>query len=152
MLNDHSNPYIVSTTVLSYNYLKSLCTLHVEQHNFIFHPLYRCVKDKLLHLPSEADLLRSLQDSVKCQQCENLEVLLNFCENYNVLHAWGKALPDLVEFYQWIHTDLAYTFTEEEVASEKVIDVIHQFSIDATCTEDHGDHILTLFERVIGTF
>jgi len=40
-------------------------------------------------------------------------VLSKFALTYPRLKAGGALLPDLIEFYQWIHTELAYLVTKK---------------------------------------
>ena len=64
------------------------------------------------------------------------------------LEAGGHLLPDLVEFYMWLHTQLAYIVSYEnatELTIGKVIErIIERYS------NDFGKHLKDLYERVKG--
>ena len=51
-------------------------------------------------------------------------VLSRFALMYPRLKAGGALLPDLIEFYQWIHRELAYLVTEKYAQRHGLEEVI----------------------------
>ena len=59
--------------------------------------------------PSEVDFvdhILSQSDQEQFQAGGELDVVLMFCQEWKQIQAGGLLLPDLVEFYQWLHTQL----------------------------------------------
>ena len=55
-------------------------------------------------------------------------------------------LPDLVEFYLWLHNQLAYTVSYEKAAELKLGLVLRR--VTAKYSKEFQDHINDLYERV----
>ena len=69
-----------------------------------------------------------------------------FAMDYQQLYWGGVLLPDLIKFYQWLHTSLAYSLTHDVAASTKVGEVIER------AEKEHDDHIRKLYDRVKQNF
>ena len=77
-----------------------------------------------------------------------LFALQHFTLEHNRLQVGGALLPDLVEFYQWIHTHLSHLVTYE-YAEEITIGNLIKLSAKRY-SHDICDHLTHLFERIIG--
>ena len=64
------------------------------------------------------------------------------------LEAGGHLLPDLVEFYLWLHNQLAYVVSKDKAAELKVGQVIDKAV--ARYTTDLAKRVKDLYERVKG--
>ena len=64
------------------------------------------------------------------------------------LMAGGCLLPDLVEFYLWLHTQLAYIVSYDKAAELKIGQVVER-AVERY-SKDFGTHIKELYERVKG--
>ena len=61
------------------------------------------------HFPTEQDFIHSVLGSGNIQshtQDGDLYLLGRFAQEWSRLKAGGKLLPDLLAFYQWLHTSL----------------------------------------------
>ena len=47
-------------------------------------------------------------------------LLLKFIRDQPLLEVGGLLLPFLMEFYQWLHTDIAYLLTREQASSTTI--------------------------------
>ena len=54
-------------------------------------------------------------------------VLYQFLLKRPLLNAGGKLLPALVDFYQWLHNEIAYTITLEDACKINVETVLSTF-------------------------
>jgi len=70
-------------------------------------------------------------------------VLSKFALTYPRLKAGGTVLPDLIEFYQWIHTELAYLVTKKYAQKNGFEEVITKAD-----QKYEGRDLFKLFERV----
>ena len=78
-----------------------------------------------------------------------LHLLLQFVQEQNHLKAGAVLLPDLIEFYQWLHTDVAYTLSRKKATKVTIKDKV----MEVACRygdEKAGDHLLRLYDRVRG--
>eukprot|EP00117_Sycon_ciliatum_P002930 scpid215/ scgid3933/ E3 ubiquitin-protein ligase RNF213 len=66
------------------------------------------------------------------------------------LHVGGMLLPDLVEFYTWIHSMLAFSVTFEQATTVTVGQVLERLS--QRYSKSAAQHINQLFERLSGRF
>ena len=64
------------------------------------------------------------------------------------LLAGGHLLPDLVEFYMWLHTQLAYIVSYDMATELKIGQVVDR-AVERY-SKDFGKHIQGLYERVKG--
>jgi len=76
-----------------------------------------------------------------------LAVLHHFTLEYKRLELGGVLLPDLVEFYQWIHTHLSHLVTYERAQEITIGDVI-ALSAQRYPPKVHA-HLASLFQNVI---
>lgn len=60
----------------------------------------------------------------------------------------GLLLPDLVEFYQWLHTALAHIVTYERATTLPIGRVVHLAAV--RYPREMGDHLVALYERLKG--
>jgi len=74
-------------------------------------------------------------------------VLSRFALTYPRLKAGGALLPDLIEFYQWIHTKLAYQVTKEYAQKNGFEEVITEAD-----QKYEGHDLFNLYERVKGVY
>ena len=73
-----------------------------------------------------------------------------FTLEYERLQLGGALLPDLVEFYQWIHTHLSYLVTYEKAQQITIGKVI---SLSAKrYSQELCEHLTDLFKKIIGMF
>ena len=64
------------------------------------------------------------------------------------LQAGGHLLPDLVEFYLWLHSQLAYIVSYDKAAKLKIGTVVKQAV--KRYSKDVRTHVEELYERVKG--
>jgi len=79
-----------------------------------------------------------------------LFALHHFTLEYERLQLGGALLPDLVEFYQWIHTHLSHLVSFERAKQISIGNVIALST--KRYTQDICDHLTALFKRIIGKF
>ena len=102
------------------------------------------------HLVTENDYIKSL---VTARETCNfnptyLFALHHFTLEYERLQVGGALLPDLVEFYQWIHTHLPYLVTfqrAQQITIGNVISLSAKRYSSKLC-----DQLTKLFEGIIG--
>ena len=77
-----------------------------------------------------------------------LDVLSQFSDEYKFLKAIGAILPSLIEFYQWLHTDLAYMVTVAKAGTVTIQEVV----LRATrgYSNELKQHYIELHEKVQG--
>ena len=109
--------------------------------------LYSCLEAHYPHFPMMDEISQTVLSSVEIGDTNNtLYILSKFVLEYPRLHAAGALLPDLLEFYQWIHTELAYLVTRKYAESESIGAVIK------TAEKKYaGIDLNKLYERVKGT-
>ena len=76
------------------------------------------------------------------------ELLVRFINRYPRLQAGGALLPSLIEFYQWIHTDLSYVITKKQ-AIEMTVDEAVELAAGKYSKELEKCYTI-LYERVTG--
>ena len=64
------------------------------------------------------------------------------------LLAGGHLLPDLVEFYLWLHTQLAYIVSYDNATELKIGQVVER-AVERY-SKDYGKHVKDLYDRVKG--
>ena len=64
------------------------------------------------------------------------------------LQAGGRLLPDLMEFYLWLHAQLAYIVSYDKATELKIGQVVER-AVERY-SKDFGTHIKELYERVKG--
>ena len=76
------------------------------------------------------------------------KLLVRFINRYPRLQAGGVLLPSLIEFYQWIHTDLSYVITKKQAIEMTVYDAVDLAA--GKYSKELKKHYTKLFERVTG--
>ena len=76
------------------------------------------------------------------------ELLVRFINRYPRLQAGGALLPSLIEFYQWIHTDLSYVITKKQAIEMTIYDAVDLAA--GKYSKELEKHYTKLFERVTG--
>lgn len=76
-----------------------------------------------------------------------LWLLSKFGTGWETLQAGGDLLPDLVEFYTWLHTNLTYTLTKEEAETMSIGQII-TLARD-NLNKESGNMIWELYDRVM---
>ena len=98
---------------------------------------------------TESVYLKSLNDAIESNNCNPayLLVLHRFTLERKKLQMGGALLPDLVEFYQWIHTELSHLVTYERA---KQISIGTVMSLSAKrYSQEYFNHLTNLFKRVM---
>ncbi len=84
-----------------------------------------------------------------------LFVLSKFALEYPRLEAAGALLPELLEFYRWIHIELAYRVTFKYAENHTIQDVIEKADDEykrRDMKETKGFELPQLYEKVKGNF
>ena len=113
------------------------------------HYYYRILEQHYPHPATENDYIKSLVDAIEAKNCNHthLFVLHQFTLKKQMLHLGGALLPDLVEFYQWIHTHMSHLVTYEKAKEMNIGKVI---SLSAKrYSQEVGDKLKSLFDRII---
>lgn len=79
---------------------------------------------------------------------DDIALLSRFSLQWRRLQVGGELLPDLVEFYQWLHTDLAHVVSYEMACKVKIKNIIDRAV--RKYSSDMGEHLFQLFTRVKG--
>ena len=95
--------------------------------------------------PNEDDLIHYTQ---RVSHLKEYRVVSMFAMDYRQLHCGGALLPDLVKFYQWLHTFLAYSLTHEAASTTTIGQVIER--AEKECAD--GPNIKKLYNRVVSRF
>ena len=101
-----------------------------------------------LHYPhpvTKNDYMKSLTDATEASST-HLLVLHQFAREEKNLQKGGALLPDLVEFYQWIHTELSYLVTYEKAKQISIGRIISLSS--RRYSQDYFEHLTGLFKRI----
>ena len=101
------------------------------------------------HFPTEEEFSQSMLASVNLSNVTKNPhyVLSKFALVYPRLKAGGALLPDLIEFYQWIHTELAYLVTYNYAQNHGLEEVITKAD-----QKYEGLDLCQLYERVQGVY
>ena len=100
------------------------------------------------HFATEEEFLQTMLSSVNASDVKNPHyVLSKFALVYPRLKAGGALLPDLIEFYQWIHTELAYLVTHNYAQNHSLEEVITKAD-----KKYEGLDLCQLYERVKGVY
>ena len=94
--------------------------------------------------------MKSLVDATESNNCSytHLYALHQFTLKQKRLRVGGALLPDLVEFYQWIHTQLSYLVTYQRA---KQITIGNVISLTAKrYSQELCDNLTKLFKRIVG--
>ena len=78
-------------------------------------PNNRELNSNFPHVPTLQHFTHYVQEHcASSQQRGNYSILVKLLNSYPRLQAGSTLLPSLIEFYQWIITDLSHVFTHEE--------------------------------------
>lgn len=100
--------------------------------------------------PSEAtykDFVYSLEH-VQSDASHQLSVLCKFVREKQRLRIGGLLLPDLVQFYVWLHQQLSHLITRRRACDLSVGNVVERLTKRYSAT--YADNIRRLFSRVQG--
>lgn len=75
-------------------------------------------------------------------------VLVQFMTSHSRLKAGGILLPSLIEFYQWLITDLSHVITKEEAATMSIQDAVDMAT--KKYSKAIESHYTKLYEEVQG--
>lgn len=101
--------------------------------------------------PTYKDFLHSLeyvQGAGNTSACHELSVLCKFAREKQRLRIGGLLLPDLVEFYVWLHQQLSHLMTMNQALELSVGDVVERLA--NRYSKGYADYIRRLFSRVQG--
>ena len=101
------------------------------------YPYYPTAQDFTHSVLSSGDVVR-----------EDIALLSRFSLQWRRLQAGGELLPDLVELYQWLHTDLAHLVSYNKACTVTIRKVINRAM--RKYSRDRGQHLEQLFLRVKG--
>ena len=93
--------------------------------------------------------MKSVVDATEANDCSytQLFALRQFTLEQKRLQVGGALLPDLVEFYKWIHTQLSHLVTYQRA---KQISIGNVISLTAKrYSQQLCDHLNKLFKRII---
>ncbi|XP_065913406.1 uncharacterized protein [Dysidea avara] len=110
---------------------------------------YRTLNEHYPHLATENEYMKSLVAAREAHDLDDahLFALHLFTLEYERLQLGGALLPDLVEFYQWIHTHLSYLVTYEKAQQITIGKII---SLSAKrYSQELCEHLTDLFKRII---
>ena len=99
------------------------------------------------YYPTEQDFTHSVLSSGDVVR-EDIALLSRFSLQWRRLQAGGELLPDLVELYQWLHTDLAHLVSYNKACSVTIKNVVSRAV--KKYSPDMGQHLQQLFARVKG--
>lgn len=101
------------------------------------------------NFPSGQELIHAILGEGNQQRSEEdgrLQLLSKFAMEQKRLQVGGALLPDLVEFYTWIHTNLSHLLTRDQAYSITIGRVITL--TEANLSKESGVHIRQLYEGV----
>ena len=112
--------------------------------------MYRTLEQHYPHRVTESDYIKSLVNAVEANDCSytHLYALHQFTLEQRRLQVGGALLPDLVEFYQWMHTQLSHLVTYQRAKQITVGNVISLMA--KRYSQEHSDYLTKLFKRIIG--
>lgn len=92
--------------------------------------------------------MKSLNDDREANNCDptHLFVLHHFTQEWRMLQIGGVLLPDLVEFYQWIHTELSHLVTYQKAEQISIGTIIKNSA--RRYSQKYSEHLTELFKRV----
>ncbi len=96
--------------------------------------------------PSEKDLLQAILGEGEQEDGGELGVLSEFARKQERLQAGRDLLPDLVEFYTWIHTNLSHLIRQEQASTTTIGQIIT--IAKKNMSKKAGKHLEDLYERV----
>ena len=111
--------------------------------------LYRSLINVYPYIPSLKNFKHYLQDQCSSPETfKKYELLVRFMNRYTRLTAGGILLPSLIEFYQWIITDLSHVITKKKASEMSLHDAVDLAT--KKYSEELEQHYTKLFENVTG--
>ena len=101
-----------------------------------------------MHYPiflSEKDLIQSILGYGE-KDVGSFGLLSDFAMKLECLKVGSDLLPDLVEFYTWIHTNLSHVLTKEQASTVSISRIIDQ--AEKNMSRESGSHLRDLYMRV----
>jgi hypothetical protein len=120
----------------------------IEQFTQMQHTVFTDIRNLELEYPcypTEKDLTHSLltfQDT----GTEDITLISQFTQQWQRLQAGGKLLPDLLEFYQWLHSELAHVISYQRACEVTIGYIIER--VTRKYSTDMKNHWKQLFSRV----
>lgn len=100
---------------------------------------YRCLEQVYpYHFITIQDLRHIVEDA---SVSEKYPLLSLFAKNLSMLQAGGALLPDLIEFYLWIHQDLKCTLSEDDAKNKPLLEIVKNYG---------DDHHRNLYKKLKG--
>ena len=130
-------------------FLLWLITLCNESLSIVIY--LRTLSEQYPQLPAEKDFTHNLLSSADIslqKQGGELSILTQFVLERPKLQAGEHLLPDLVEFYHWLHTQLAYIVSYDMAKELKIGQVVER--VVERYSKDFRKHVKDLYERVKG--
>lgn len=109
---------------------------------------YRTLEQHYPHPATENDYMKSLVNATEDNNCSytHLFALNLFTLEQKKLQVGGALLPDLMEFYKWIHTQLSHLMTYERAKQITIGQVINLTA--KRYSSEICDHLTSLFKRI----
>jgi hypothetical protein len=126
--------------------LKAKFIQHSDLMNHAVFVDMRNIELRYPYYPSEQDVIQSILCSG--EDVEEIALLSKFFHQWKRLRIGGDLLPHLVEFYFWLHTELAYVVSKERAYKVKLNTVIEQAV--KKYPPDRGKYLQELFTKVKG--
>ena len=101
------------------------------------------------HFPSEQEFTHCILSAGDLQQHSEggkLRLLARFAMDWPRLQRGAVLLPDLVELYQWLHTNIAFLITNEYASTVTIGQVIRLAVKNSS--KQYGQHLWELYKRV----
>ncbi len=101
-------------------------------------------------IPSKEDLIHSILTQGKLDQISKggkYHCILRLTLELNQLQIGGELLPDLIELYKWLHSDLSQRITRHTATNTTISDVLQKAIKHSS--EDAGDHLKKLYENIM---
>ena len=108
------------------------------------------------HFPTLDECFQTMLSSANISDTKNeLFALSKFALEYPRLEAAGALLPELLEFYRWIHIELAYRVTFKYAENHTIQELIEKADEEykrRDMKETKGFELPQLYEKVKGNF
>ncbi len=101
------------------------------------------------HFPNEQEFTHSILSAGNLKEHSEggkLCLLAKFAMEWRRLQLGGTLLPDLVEFYQWLHSNLSHLITNHRAANLTIGQVIKLARQNSS--KEYGSHLWDLYQRV----
>jgi hypothetical protein len=83
---------------------------------------------------------------MSAKKIEGFDILEQFLKYYSFFKLGGDLLPDLIQFYQWLHRDLSNLITVEEARTKTLYHIVDEFS-----SRYSDQFAMSLYIKVRGT-